>query len=48
MSKTFYQGIAEKRLTLPVPMVLGMLGMEESLERVKTPNQTIYVDPVRA
>jgi len=37
-----YQGIAEKRLTLPVPLVLGMLGSGEQLERVTTNAQTIF------
>ena len=40
--KQLYQGIAEKRLTLPVPLVLGMLGSGDQLERVKTDTQTIF------
>jgi len=37
-----YRGIAEKRLTLPVPLVQGMLGTDEELERVKSNTQTIF------
>ncbi|QEG25244.1 NfeD family protein [Mariniblastus fucicola] len=37
-----YEGIAEKRLTLPVPLVQSMLGSGEQLERITTNNQTIF------
>ena len=37
-----YQGFAEQRLTLPVPLVLGMLSNDEALERVKTKTATIF------
>lgn len=40
--KEVYQGIAEKRLTLSVPLVLGMLGSGEALERVTTNAQTVF------
>jgi membrane-bound ClpP family serine protease len=40
--KGMYQGVAEQRLTLPVPLVLGMLSSEEALERVTTDSQTIF------
>jgi len=40
--KQLYQGIAEKRLTLPVPLVLGMLESGDQIERVKTDAQTIF------
>ena len=40
--KEVYQGIAEKRLTLSAPLVLGMLGSGEALERVTTNAQTVF------
>lgn len=39
-----YRGIASQRLTLPVPMVLGMLDSSQALYRVTTNTQTVYVD----
>ena len=41
--KDIYRGIAEKKLTLPPPLVLGMLGSGEPLERVTTNVQPIFV-----
>ena len=40
--KDVYRGIAKKRLTLPVPLVLSMLGSGEQLERVTTNVQTVF------
>ncbi len=40
--KEVYQGIAEKRLTVPVPLALAMLESGEQLERVKTNTATLF------
>ena len=40
--RDLYRGIAEKKLTLPVRMVLSMLGTGEPLERVTTNVQTVF------
>ncbi len=40
--KEAYRGIAQQRLTLPVPLVLGMLNTGEALERVTTNSQTVF------
>ena len=37
-----YRGIAKQRLTLPVPLVLGMLNSSDQLERVTTETQTVF------
>ena len=42
LNKDIYKGVAEKRLTLPVPLVLSMLGSGEPLERVTTNVQTVF------
>ena len=40
--KETYRGIAQQRLTLPPPLVLGMLGSGEPLERVTTNVETVF------
>ena len=37
-----YRGIAQQRLTLPVPLVLAMLNPKEQLERVTTSTKTVF------
>ncbi len=41
--RDMYRGIAEQRLTLPVPIVVGMLDADTRLYRVNTANETLYV-----
>ena len=42
--RAVYQGVAEQRLTLPVPIVMAMLDEDEQLFRVQTDDGVVYVN----